>query len=40
MKRVFADSYFFVAIFNPRDAAHAQAIDFGRRHRGPLAATA
>ena len=30
MNRVFADSFFF-AILNPRDAAHAKAIDLGRR---------
>jgi hypothetical protein len=40
MNRVFADSYFFFAILNPRDAAHAKAMDFGRRHRGPLVTTA
>ncbi len=40
MNRVFADSYFFFAILNPHDAAHAKAMDFGRQHRGPLATTA
>ena len=40
MNRVFADSYFFFAILNPHDAAHGKAIEFGRRHRGPLATTA
>ena len=40
MNRVFADSHFFFAILNPHDAAHAKAIDFGRRHRGPLVTTA
>ncbi len=40
MNGVFADSYFFFAILNPHDAAHAKAIDFGRQHRGPLVTTA
>lgn len=40
MTRVFADSYFFFAILNPRDEAHAKAVDYGRRHRGPLVTTA
>ena len=31
MNRVFADSYFFFAILNPNDAAHARAIEVGRR---------
>jgi uncharacterized protein len=40
MNRVFADSYFFFALLNPHDAAHAKAIDFVRRYRGPLLTTA
>lgn len=40
MNRVFADSHSFFAIFNPNDAAHAKAVDLGRRHRGPLVTTA
>ena len=40
MNRVFADSYFFFAIVNPHDAAHARAMEFARRHRGPLVTTA
>jgi hypothetical protein len=39
MTRIFADSYFFFAILNPRDPAHAKAVDFGRRNRGPLLTT-
>jgi hypothetical protein len=31
MNRVFADSYFFFAILNPHDAAHAKATDFARQ---------
>ncbi|MGO8744973.1 MAG: type II toxin-antitoxin system VapC family toxin [Thermoguttaceae bacterium] len=40
MNRVFADSHFFFAILNPRDAAHATAMEFARRNRGPLVTTA
>lgn len=40
MKRIFADSYFFFALLNPRDPAHAKAVDFSRQNRGPLATTA
>jgi predicted nucleic acid-binding protein len=40
MTRIFADSYSFFAIVNPRDPAHARAMDFSRRNRGPLATTA
>jgi len=40
MNRIFADSYFFFALLNPHDAAHAKAIDIGRQYRGPLVTTA
>jgi hypothetical protein len=40
MTRIFADSYFFFAILNPRDPAHAKAMDFSRQNRGPLVTTA
>jgi predicted nucleic acid-binding protein len=40
MTRIFADSYFFFAILNPRDPAHGKAMDFSRRNRAPLATTA
>jgi len=40
MTRIFADSYFFFALLNPRDPAHAKAVDFSRQNRGPLATTA
>lgn len=40
MMRIFADSVFFFAIVNPRDPAHAKAIDFSQRNHGPLATTA
>jgi uncharacterized protein len=40
MNAVFADSHSFFAILNPRDAAHAKAMEFGRQYRGPLVTTA
>lgn len=40
MTRIFADSYFFFAILNPRDPAHAKAMEFSRRNRGPLVTSA
>lgn len=40
MNRIFADSYFFFATLNPRDAAHKKAIDFARESREPLLTTA
>jgi uncharacterized protein len=40
MNRIFADSFFFFAILNPHDAAHAKAMDIGRQHRRPLVTTA
>jgi len=40
MTRIFADSYFFFALLNPRDPAHAKAVDFSRHNHGPLATTA
>ncbi len=40
MMRIFADSFFFFAILNPRDPAHTKAMDFSRRNRAPLATTA
>jgi uncharacterized protein len=40
MKHIFADAYFFFALLNPRDPAHAKAVDFSRQNRGPLATTA
>jgi hypothetical protein len=40
MKRVFADSFYFFAILNPRDPAHARVMDFNRTTRLPLVTTA
>jgi len=34
MKTVFADSYYFLAFVNPRDAGHERALDFSRSYRG------
>jgi hypothetical protein len=39
MTRVFADSFFFFAILNPRDPAHAKATGFSRHNHGPLLTT-
>jgi predicted nucleic acid-binding protein len=36
---VFADSFYFFAILNPRDAAHARAVDFSRRTARPVVTT-
>jgi hypothetical protein len=33
MRRIFADSFFF-AIINPRDPAHAKAMDFSQQSPG------
>ncbi len=40
MTRLFADSYFFFALLNPRDLAHAKAVDISRQNRGSLVTTA
>ncbi len=40
MTRIFADSFYFFALLNPRDPAHTNAMDFSRCNRGPLATTA
>ena len=39
MKSLFVDSFFFFAILNPKDAAHAKAIEFSKQHTGPLLTT-
>ena len=33
MKRVFGDSFYFIALLNERDAAHIQVRQFAARHR-------
>jgi len=40
MTKVFADTFFFLALLNPRDAAHSQAVAAARALRGPLVTTA
>jgi len=40
MKPVLADSYYFFAILNPRDAAHQEAMRFSQSHNTPLVTTA
>jgi predicted nucleic acid-binding protein len=39
MNSVFADSFFFFAILNPADAAHAKAIDFSNQQNARLVTT-
>lgn len=36
MKRVFADSYYFFALGNARDPAHARAVAFAQSFSGLL----
>lgn len=40
MNEVFVDSFYFFAILNPRDAAHARAVDFSGRSTAPMVTTA
>jgi predicted nucleic acid-binding protein len=40
MTRVFADSYYFFAILNPKDNAHQKALQFATEHAEPLVTTA
>src|SRR5207244_5910070 len=37
---VFADSYYYFALFNREDPAHARAVEFSRTFRGKMATTA
>ncbi len=36
MKAVFADTSFYLAVLNPRDAAHANAVQVGDRIERPV----
>ena len=36
MTPIFAESFFFFALVNPRDAAHRKAVDFSDKYDGPL----
>jgi uncharacterized protein len=40
MSAVFADSFYYLAILNWKDAAHARAIEFTRDHRFRITTTA
>jgi predicted nucleic acid-binding protein len=40
MTPVFADTFFFLALINPRDAAHARAVAAANQRTGPLLTTA
>lgn len=40
MRRVFADSFYFFALLNPRDASHRKAVEFSRLHTEALVTTA
>jgi predicted nucleic acid-binding protein len=37
---VFADSFYFFAVLNPKDDAHRKAVDFARQHDEPIVTTA
>jgi hypothetical protein len=37
---VFADSFYFLAVLNPRDTAHERAVEMSRSLRRPLLTTA
>ena len=39
MTRIFADSYYFLALFNPRDAAHGRALAAADALKGALVTT-
>ena len=39
MKLVFADSFYFLALYNPRDSAHDRAIEAARSFKGTLVTT-
>lgn len=39
MNSTFADTFFFLAMLNPRDEAHANSVAFMRSHRGPMVTT-
>jgi predicted nucleic acid-binding protein len=39
MKRIFADSFFFLALMNKRDATHPKAVELIRTLTGPIVTT-
>ena len=40
MNRVFADSFYFFALLNPKDVAHRKAREFSQQNQGPIVTTA
>ena len=40
MKRVFADTYYFIGLLNPDDSAHRRVIDYSEHNNPPLITTA
>ena len=40
MTHVFADTFYFFAILNPKDDAHQKALEFATRHEEPIVTTA
>jgi len=40
MNRVFADSFYFFALLNPKDTAHRIALEFSQQNQGPIVTTA
>ena len=40
MRRVFADAFYFFAMFNPKDSAHQKALAFASEHDEPIVTTA
>ncbi len=40
MRRVFADTFYFVALANPRDQAHARAVHWTASSQEPILTTA
>jgi hypothetical protein len=40
MNRVFADSFYFFALLNPKDTAHRSALEFSQQNQGPIVTTA
>ena len=40
MKRVFADTFYFLALLNPRDKAHARALAYTAAFQGEMVTTA
>ena len=39
MNRLFADSFYFIALLNERDASHRRAVEVSRKHRAVIVTT-